>query len=69
MRDKIFLEALEVPCVIGIFDWERKVKQKVRIDLTLPADIRRAARRDRIQDALDYKAAAKHCIAFVSRSR
>ncbi|MBI3307448.1 MAG: dihydroneopterin aldolase [Candidatus Omnitrophica bacterium] len=69
MQDKIFLEALEVRCIIGIFDWERKIRQKVLIDLEIPADIRRAAKTDRIQDALDYKRIAKHTLQFVSKSR
>ena len=69
MPDKIFLEGLEVSCRIGIFDWERKVRQKVLIDLEFPAKVRRAARRDRIEDAVDYKKIAKHTIAFVSQSR
>ena len=67
--DKIFLEALAVDCIIGIFDWERKAKQKILIDLEFPASIRRAARRDRIEDAADYKKIAKHCINFVRKSR
>ncbi len=69
MRDKIILEALEVKCIIGIFDWERKTPQKVRIDLEFPADIRRAARRDRIEDTVDYKRIAKRILAYVGQSR
>lgn len=69
MRDTIFLQSLEAKCVIGIFDWERKVKQKVVIDLALPADIRKAAKRDRLEDTVDYKKIAKHTLAFVSKSR
>lgn len=69
MRDKIFIEALEARCKIGIFDWERRILQKVVIDLEIPADIRRAARRDSIKDTVDYKAIAKHTLAFVSKSK
>ena len=47
--DMIFLTGLTIECIIGIWDWERRVKQKVVIDLEMAADIRRAAaqRRDR----------------------
>ena len=69
MQDKIYLEALEVPCIIGIFDWERRTRQKVRIDLEIPVDVRRAAHHDRIEDAVDYKKIAKRIIRFVSASR
>ncbi|MCM8776531.1 MAG: dihydroneopterin aldolase [Candidatus Omnitrophica bacterium] len=69
MDDKVFLEALQAKCIIGIFDWERKIKQKVLIDLEIPSDVKKAAGRDRIQDALDYKQIAKHTLRFVSKSR
>lgn len=69
MSDKIFLQGLEIKCIIGIFDWERKTRQKVRIDLEFPADIRRAAKSDRIENTLDYKRIAKRTIDFVSKSR
>jgi len=69
MHDTIFIEALEVKCLIGIFDWERKIRQKVVIDLELPANIRKAAKRDRIEDTVDYKKISKRTIDFVSKSK
>lgn len=69
MKDKLFLEDLEVRVKIGIFDWERKIKQRVLISLEFPADTRKAARRDRIEDAADYKRIAKHVIAFAGKSQ
>ncbi len=69
MADKIFLEALEVTCIIGIFDWERKTPQKILIDLEFPANIRRAAKRDRIEDTVDYKRIAKRILTFAGASR
>ena len=67
--DKIFLKELTTETVIGIFDWEREVKQTVAIDLEMSADIRRAARSDSIQDTLNYKAVAKRVLAFIQESR
>lgn len=66
--DIIFLHNLKVDTVIGIFDWERKIKQSVVIDLDMAADIRKAAASDTIDDTLDYKAVAKRLISFVSES-
>jgi dihydroneopterin aldolase len=68
MPDKIFLEALEVPCIIGIFDWERKVKQKVLIDFEMPTNVAKAARKDDIKATVNYKAIAKATIKFISES-
>ncbi|MBS1200975.1 MAG: dihydroneopterin aldolase [Proteobacteria bacterium] len=67
--DKIFLKELTTETVIGIFDWEREVKQTIAIDLEMSADIRRAARSDSIKDTLNYKAVAKRVLAFTGESR
>jgi dihydroneopterin aldolase len=63
--DIIFLHNLKVDTVIGIFDWERKIRQSVVIDLDMASDIRKAASSDHIDDTLDYKSVAKRIIAFV----
>ncbi len=68
-EDKIFLEQLKVPCIIGIFDWERKKKQNILIDLKIPTSIKKAAKSDHIRDAVDYKKIAKRIIQFVSKSK
>jgi dihydroneopterin aldolase len=67
--DKIFLSALTVECIVGIWDWERRVKQKVILDLEMATDIRRAAASDRIEDTIDYKKVAKRLLAFVGESQ
>ena len=67
--DKIFLRGLEVACIIGFIDWERRIKQKVEIDLEMPVDCARAARNDDVVDTLDYKQVAKRVIAFVEGSQ
>jgi dihydroneopterin aldolase len=67
--DKIFLSALQVECIVGIWEWERRVKQAVIIDLEMAADIRRAAASDRIEDTVDYKRVAKRLLAFVGGSQ
>ncbi len=68
-QDYIVLTGLKIRCIIGIFEWERKRKQDVVIDLKIPCDIREAARRDRIADTVDYKKIAKAVIAYVEKSR
>jgi 7,8-dihydroneopterin aldolase/epimerase/oxygenase len=66
--DIIFLNGLTTECIIGIWDWERKVRQKVVIDLEMGADIRKAAASDSIEDTLDYKRVSKRLLQFVSDS-
>lgn len=67
--DVIFLSGLTTDCIIGIWDWERRVRQKIVIDLEMAADIRRAAASDAIEDTLDYKRVAKRLLAFVGESQ
>ena len=66
--DIIFLNDLKIETVIGIYDWEREIKQTVSINLEMAADIRRAAASDSIEDTLNYKAVAKRIIEFVGSS-
>lgn len=66
--DIIFLHGLRVECVIGVWEWERRIKQKVEIDLDMAADIRRAAATDQLEDTLNYKAIAKKVISHVENS-
>ena len=66
--DIIYIHELEIETVIGIYDWERKQKQIVSIDLEMATDIRSSAEIDSIERALDYKAIAKRLIDFVEGS-
>lgn len=66
--DIVYVHDLRIETVIGVYDWERQVRQTVVIDIDMMADISAAAKTDRIEDALNYKAVAKRLIAFVSSS-
>ncbi|MDX1506977.1 MAG: dihydroneopterin aldolase [Woeseiaceae bacterium] len=66
--DIIFLHDLRVETVIGIWDWERKIRQTVVIDLDMAADIRKAAASDDVADTLNYKKVAKRLQQFVGDS-
>ncbi len=66
--DIIFIRDLRVDTVIGIYDWERAIKQTIHLDLEMGTDIARAAATDHIDDTLNYKAVSKRVIAFVEDS-
>jgi dihydroneopterin aldolase len=66
--DIVYIRDLKIETVIGIFDWERRIRQTVSLDLEMATDIRKAAASDDIKDALDYKSVAKRLIAFVEGS-
>ena len=67
-HDLVFIEGLEIEAVIGIYDWERRVRQPLVFDIEMAFDNRRPAASDAIGDTLDYKAVSKRLIAFVSQS-
>ena len=66
--DKVFIEGLEIEALIGIYDWERRIRQVLVFDLEMGFDNRRPAASDDIADTLDYKAVSKRLIAFVEAS-
>ncbi len=66
--DIVFITDLDIDTVIGIYDWEREIKQTVRLNIEMNADVAKAALTDHIDDTLDYKAVAKRLIAFVEQS-
>jgi dihydroneopterin aldolase len=69
IMDIVFVRDLRIETVIGIYDWEREIKQTVILDLEMSSDVRKAAASEDIKDALDYKAVTKRLIGFVEESR
>lgn len=67
--DIVFLRDLRIETVIGVWEWERHIKQIVRLDLDMATDIRPAAASDSIEDALNYRDVAKRLIEHVESSR
>ena len=68
MKDIIYIKDLRVQTIIGIFGWEREVRQEVSIDLEMTFDCKRASKTDSIEDTIDYKEISKGIIKFVEES-
>ena len=66
--DIVYLRDLRIETVIGIYEWERRMKQTVVLDLDMATDVAAAAATDDIADALNYKSIAKRLIEFVGNS-
>ena len=62
MADTVFIRGLQADSVIGCYDWERNIRQKLLFDLELTADFARAAQTDALDDALDYAAISQRVI-------
>ena len=57
--DIVFLHGLRIDTVIGIWDWERRLRQPLVLDLDMGADLSIPGRSDSITDTIDYKAVTK----------
>jgi len=67
--DIVFIRELHVDTVIGVYDWEREVRQTVVLDLEMASDNKLAARADDISDALDYAAVCNRLREFIENSQ
>lgn len=66
--DKVFIEGLQADAVIGIHDWERRIRQSLRMDLELGFDNRVPATSDEVTDTLDYDAISQRLTAYIEAS-
>jgi len=66
--DRIFLSEMKIETTVGIWEWEKRIKQQVIIDIEMSADIKKAAATDQIEDTLNYKAVAKSVRKLVEES-
>lgn len=64
--DRVIIEALKVETTIGVYEWERRIRQQVVFDLELACDAAKAAASDRLEDAVDYKAVSKRVRTLAS---
>ena len=67
--DIVFIKELCIETVIGIYDWEREIKQVVCVDLELGTDISKASASEDIKDTIDYKAVAKRTKSLIQESK
>jgi dihydroneopterin aldolase len=69
MTDIVFIRQLRIETVIGVYDWERTIKQPVVLDIEMASDNAVAAASDHLDDALDYNAIAERLKQFVGQSK
>jgi len=67
--DIIYIHDLAVDCVIGVWDWERELEQRIYIDLDMATDITAAAVSDRLNDTLNYKAVSRRVSEYAVESK
>lgn len=67
--DTIFLHGLQADCIVGVWEWEKQITQKVIIDLDLGFDLKKAASTDQLENTLNYKEVAERVIDMLEKSR
>ena len=66
--DIVFIRGLKAKATIGVFDWERQIRQNLVLDLELKADAAAAAKTDKLEDAVDYKEISRRVVELVEES-
>jgi len=66
--DIVYVRGLEVKTVIGVYDWEREIKQPVTVDLDMATDISEAAKTDDHRHVVDYKIVCVRVSEFIEKS-
>ncbi len=66
--DIVYIKGLKAETVIGIYDWEREIRQQVTLDLEMGTDIRAAAATEDVANTLNYKSIADRLLAFIEAS-
>lgn len=64
----VYIRGLRAQAVIGVYEWERHIRQTLVLDLEMASDTARAAASDQIADALDYAALSARVVALVEAS-
>ena len=67
--DKVYIRNLKAKATIGVFEWERQIRQNVLLDIDMRADVPTAAASDSIDATIDYKAVSKRVLALVEGSQ
>lgn len=64
-QDIIFINGLTIPITIGVYEWEKSIKQKIILDIEIITDISKASREDDINSTIDYKLISDEIINYL----
>jgi dihydroneopterin aldolase len=67
-KDRVFIRDLKLAAVIGVYPWERELRQNLVLNLELATDIRAAAARDDLALTHDYKAISDRLTRYAAGS-
>ncbi|MBC8271658.1 MAG: dihydroneopterin aldolase [Gammaproteobacteria bacterium] len=64
-KDIIFIEGLEIETIIGVYEHERDIKQKVVLDIEMTLPESNASSADDLRHTVDYDAVSKLVTSYV----
>jgi dihydroneopterin aldolase len=67
--DTVFIQGLTVDALIGCYEWEKDKRQKIRFDIEMAWDIRKAGASDALAETLDYNAVATRVTQFAEENQ
>lgn len=65
--DIVFIQQLAVKTTIGVYDWEKKIKQQLLFDIEMSCDISNAASSDDIDNTVDYAVVSDTITQYVEQ--
>ncbi len=66
--DIVYLKGIRCECSIGVWEWEKQLKQTLLIDLELEIDNQQATKNDDLEDALNYQAIAERVQEYAAQT-
>lgn len=64
--DKVIIRQLQIDTVIGVYEWEKSIKQSLYIDLDMAWANSKAGRTDDYQYALCYESVSKRLLQLIT---
>ena len=68
-QDIVFIEALKVDTVIGVYDWEKSIQQTLQFDVEMRTDIRAAAEVDDLSKTVDYAVVSEDIVKLAKENQ
>ncbi|MBC9131019.1 dihydroneopterin aldolase [Frischella sp. Ac48] len=64
-KDRVFIEGLSIITTIGVYEWEKSIKQKLILDIEMAWDNRIAGLSDDVNDCLNYAQISQAIIDYL----
>ena len=68
-QDVVFIEALKVDTVIGVYEWEKTIQQTLQFDIEMRTDTRQAAQIDDLSKTVDYAEVADDIVKLAKENQ